>query len=51
MFLGLMNRTKVEGLLSLEVELASEGNFEVIEPGQSLVISGVNSNVLEVEVK
>jgi len=23
----------------------------VIEPGQSLVISGVNSNVLEVEVK
>ena len=29
----------------------ARGSFEVIEPGQSLVISGVNSNVLEVEVK
>ena len=28
----------------------ARGNFEVIESGQS-VISGVNSNVLEVEVK
>ena len=29
----------------------ASGDFEVIESGQALVISGVNSNVLEVEVK